>query len=431
MRLPRPLALGRFSFPRLNRQYSSSHIIKGTPPPPSSSPIPKSDCGSRKRRRLPPPKSILDVVSDSSGRDVVLYEPSMASYIINSARNATPIYPHDASTIVALLDLNLPRPGEEDELPDAPPFEIFEAGTGMGSLTLHIARALHAANPPAAPSLRNALCSASYRPHTFGLDLSSDEQTAYDIYRGSRRAILHTLDRNPKHSRAAHKLIRHFRRALYFPTIDFHVGSVEEHLTERLAQSCGAPFLSHAILDLPSAQDNATSVIQALKPNGLLVVFNPSISQVGDFQAWVKRTGQPVHFEKVLELAVSTTADGVRDAGGGREWDVKTVIPRGADGDAQPVQVMRPKVGDRVVGGGFVAVLRRHHVEKPSPEIEPVLEKQTLVEQPLLSSEPDREEVASAEPPLSLNERTHEESTSVNENLPKDLPAKEETIPQP
>lgn len=90
----------------------------------------------------------------------------------------------------------------------------------------------------------------------------------------------------------------------------------------------------------------------------------------------MKRTDQPVRFERVIELPVSTTADGVRDNGGGREWDVKTVIPRGAEADAQPVQVMRPKVGDRVVGGGFVALLRRYHA-KASPEAEPVEEEVT------------------------------------------------------
>ncbi|KAK7398298.1 hypothetical protein QQX98_012327 [Neonectria punicea] len=448
MRLPRPLALGRLSPLRFNRQYSSSHIIKendvlflrqrgkARPHWHLTSPLrPDSKVrlayGSSVNASDLIGRSLLDVVSDSSGRDVVLHEPSLASYIINSARQATPIYPHDANTIVALLDLNLPRPGEEDEKPDAPPFEIFEAGTGMGSLTLHIARALHAANPPTTPSLRNALCSANYQPHSFGLNLSPEDQTAYDSYCASRRAVLHTLDRNPKHSRAAHKLIRQFRRALYFPAIDFHVGSIDEYVTERLAQTDGAPFLSHAILDLPSAQDNATSVIKALKPNGLLVLFNPSISQVGDFQAWAKRTGQPVQVEKVLELPVSTTADGIRDCGGGREWDVKTVIPKGADDDVQPVQVMRPKVGDRVVGGGFIAVLRRHHVGKPSSETETAQEEDTLVEQPSIQVELSLEEATPVEQPSPVDEPAMEESTPVKEVPSEDQPGQDKTTYQP
>ncbi|KAH6889889.1 adenine-N(1)--methyltransferase [Thelonectria olida] len=318
-------------------------------------------------------RSLLDGVLDSSGREVIIHEPSMAAYLINSARMATPIYPHDASTIVTLLDLNLPRPGEEDDA-DAPPFEIFEAGTGMGSLTLHIARALHAANLPTTPSLRDALCTAKYKSGEFGLDLDPEHQAAYDDYRSSRRAVLHTLDRNTKHSRAAHKLIRQYRRALYFPTIDFHVGSIEEYINNRLSQTNGEPFLDHAILDLPSAHDNAQDVIQALKPNGLLILFKPSISQIGEFQTWAREADQPVRFERVIELPVTTTADGIRDTGGGREWDVKTVVPKGADPDSQPVQVMRPKVGDRVAGGGFVALLRRYPVSKTASEDQPIEE---------------------------------------------------------
>ncbi|KAF4992777.1 hypothetical protein FGRMN_6930 [Fusarium graminum] len=253
-------------------------------------------------------------------------------------------------------------PGEEDyDLntdQTSPPFEIFEAGTGMGSLTLHLARALHAANPAVPPSLRDSFCAARYKTDEFGLELSEEDQVAFDSYRSSRRAILHTLDRNYKHSRAAHKLVRHFRRSLYFPTIDFHVGSIVDYISSRLAQTDNQSFLSHAILDLPSAHDHASQVIQALHPNGLLIIFTPSISQIADFQAWVLRTGQPMRHERVIELEVSTTADGVLDTGGGKEWDVKTVIPR-ENPDGAPVQVMRPKVGDRISGGGFVAVMRR------------------------------------------------------------------------
>ncbi|PNY26172.1 tRNA (Adenine(58)-N(1))-methyltransferase TrmI [Tolypocladium capitatum] len=309
-------------------------------------------------------RNLLDVVRDSGGHNVVLHEPTLAGYVINSERLATPIYPHDANTIVSLLDLNPSRPGEEGDGHDAPPFEIFEAGTGMGSLTLHIARAIHAANPPLPLALRLALCEAKLKSRqdscTTRVDLSPDDQVALDTYAASRRAIIHSLDHNAKHLHAAYKLIRNFRRAQYLPSIDFHVGSVDGYLSERLAQSGGEPFLSRAILDLPSAHDNAERVVQAMRPNGLLVIFKPSISQIAEFQAWFTQTRQPLRLEKVLELPVSTTTDGVHDAGGGRDWDVRMVVPKVHQGDASKmVQVMRPKVGDRIAGGGFVAVFRR------------------------------------------------------------------------
>ncbi|KAH6603284.1 trna adenine-n1--methyltransferase [Trichoderma cornu-damae] len=319
-------------------------------------------------------RRILDVVRDSAGHSVVLHEPSLASYIINSERLATPIYPNDANTIVSLLDLNPSRPGEDDRDDAAPPFEIFEAGTGMGSLTLHIARALHAANPPFPAPLRQTLLSSPFKSrYDFTtsrgcLEISPGEQSALDAYASSRRAVLHTLDRNSKHARAAYKLVRNFRRAQYLPSVDFHVGSVDEFLSRRLEQTGGQPFLSRAVLDLPSAHENAERVIEALHPNGLLILFKPSISQIADFQAWSAETKQPVRTEKVIELYSTTASEGgVHDSSGGRHWDVKTVVPRaqqGEDGNNKPVQVMRPKVGERVAGGGFVAVFRRWPVSE-------------------------------------------------------------------
>ncbi|OAA37849.1 tRNA (adenine-N(1)-)-methyltransferase [Metarhizium rileyi] len=309
-------------------------------------------------------KNLLDVVHDSKGKRVLLQEPTLSSYIINNERHATPIYPHDANTIVALLDLNPSRPTEEEDEENAPPFEIFEAGTGMGSLTLHIARAIHAANPPFPSKLRRAICDAKFRPKSnpslTRVDLDQEAEDALDKYRASRRAVIHTLDQKPKHTHAAYKLVRNFRRAQYLPSIDFHVGSIDEYLSSRLVESGGQPFLHRAILDLPSAHDHAERVIESMLPNGILILFNPSISQIADFQKWSAKTRQPVRLEKVLELPVSTTSDGVHDAGGGRHWDVKAVVTKALQGeDGKTVQVMRPKVGDRIAGGGFLAVLRR------------------------------------------------------------------------
>ncbi|KAM3519994.1 hypothetical protein NHJ13051_007140 [Beauveria bassiana] len=336
-------------------------------------------------------KHILERTVDDKGNAVAIYEPTLASYIVNSDRVATPIYPSDAATIVSLLDLHPVRPGEEETdndegKPDDGPFEVFEAGTGMGSLSLHIARALHAANPPvpapvrhmlrAAPLARNVDASAGGM-----LELSADEAAQLAAYKASRRAVLKTLDRSGKHTRAAYKLVRGFRRAQYLADIDFHVGAVGDYVAARLAASGGRPVFARAVLDLPAAHEHtggaAGALVPALHDNAVLVLFYPSISQVAEFQAWALESGAPLRLEKVLEMPTTSTADGVRDGGcGGRHWDVKIIKPKpapaeedkGAGEDAacigpatetEPVVVMRPKVGGRVAGGGFVAVYRK------------------------------------------------------------------------
>ncbi|KJZ77736.1 hypothetical protein HIM_02913 [Hirsutella minnesotensis 3608] len=328
-------------------------------------------------------RSLLDVVCDSKGNSVRLHDPSLASYILRQPqRLATPIYPHDANTIVSLLDLHPSRPGEEDEESDAPPLEIFEAGTGMGSLTLHLARAIHAGNPPVPRALRRALCNAGVQhsleqdPGRAKLDLSAEDQMALDTYAASRRVVIHTLDRNLKHANGAIKLVRNFRRALYLPSVDFHVGSIRDFFSVRLEQSGGKPFLSHAVLDLPAAHEHAELIVRALHLNGFLVVFQPSISQIAEFDAWIKQTGQGLKLEKVLELPFSTKSEGVDDTGGGKAWDIRTTIPKVAEGDpAKTVQVMRPRVGEYVVGGGFVALLRRWPKDSAQPVTPDVAEE--------------------------------------------------------
>lgn len=190
------------------------------------------------------------------------------------------IYPADANTIVSLLDINLPRPGEDPAADAAPPFEILEAGTGHGALTMHLARAIHGANPAVPASLRAALAAAEYvtpkepktlwdsaaaaaaatpsqgalpdpsttasppttpEPHSLVLP-DTATAAAYQAYlASSRRAMIHTLDINSGHSRLAHANVKNFRRAMYLPDITFHVGRVPAYLRRRLAAAQAAP----------------------------------------------------------------------------------------------------------------------------------------------------------------------------------------------
>lgn len=288
--------------------------------------------------------------------------------------------------------------------------EIFEAGTGHGSLTLHLARAIHAANPPA-PKIPAKKVKALRKPNqsleiptetpasslpilnsveedaTFADADKAAIKAAYEAYLPTRRAIIQTLDITPRHSSHAQDVVRNFRHGLYFPDIDFHTGTIPEYLSSRL-EVHPDPFLTHAILDLPGPQEYFEIVSRAIKPDGTLLVFCPSITQIVRCVKGIKEDFLPLLLESVLEIGVGAGA-------GGREWDVRLVKPRallkaevaplitepddeGSDsskgeGTGEEVDVSiavessdsgwevicRPKVHSRVIGGGFVGVFRR------------------------------------------------------------------------
>lgn len=270
----------------------------------------------------------------------------------------------------------------------------------MGALTLCLAKAIHGANPPVPPQLRDALCAAPYERNTLPRKLAnSDEAPEYNTsphaldfagqpelaalhekHTAGRRAILHTLDINPTSSRMAHSLVRHFRRAMYLLDVDFHVRTIRSYLSSRLSRNGGQPFLSHVILDLPASQEHADVAVEALRPGGKLVVFFPSITQILNFVVWAKDEAQPLILDRVVELQTSTSGgDGMfRDGTGGRNWEVKVVnirkaVQEGETGAAAQAHVCRPKVGTLVVGGGFVAVFGRIQ-RQGGPVVEPAEE---------------------------------------------------------
>jgi tRNA (adenine57-N1/adenine58-N1)-methyltransferase len=258
-------------------------------------------------------------------------------------------------------------------------------------LTLHLARAIHGANT-AAPTI----------PAYHDRFETIDEKKVYQAWQKERKAVIQTLDCNITHSRHAQKVVRNFRHGIYYPHVDFHVGSIVQYLTSRLATSDQKPFLDHAILDLPNTQEYLEIVKKALKPNGTLITFCPSITQINTSVMLVKEKSMPLFLEKVVEVGAGI---GV----GGREWDVRPVKPRAlmkseaealakaqaaeeivedAEGESQDPEgdqdknstgevdevssfqpadpqetglemVCRPKVGGRISGGGFLGSWRR------------------------------------------------------------------------
>lgn len=300
--------------------------------------------------------------------------------------------------------------------------EIFEAGTGAGSLTLHLARAIHGANTRAPPIPRLPKTSGKVTPdddiYRLGGDTGEINEKMTDLYnewRSQRRAVIHSLDADERHSRHAQRTVRNYRHGVYLPHIDFHVGSIHDYLSKRLEETKGV-FLDHAILDIPGIQDEMEIVGKCIKPDGRLITWCPSITQHMKCLEIVKGKKLPFVLDRVLELGSQLST-------GGREWEVRSVKPRAliraekkakaeemeredrskdpfavdewltkisskevdevtsedvdtSESESVTVQastgeasdltdtsgwemICRPKVGDRITGGGFVGVWKK------------------------------------------------------------------------
>lgn len=321
--------------------------------------------------------------SGKDGYDFRIQEATLDEYVRFSRRLVTPIYPADANLIVSLLDLH-PEVYDPDNAGDAK-LEILEAGTGHGGLTVHLSRAIHAGNPRAPKSVPEE-------------DDAEAAKTQLAEWKLRRQAVLHTIDVASQYTAHARDTIAAFRHGQYLHNIDFHTGSVSDWVASALSARNDEPFLSHAFLDLPNADLHVANVEKALKVDGTLIVFNPSITQITECALKIKQEGIPLELDRTIEL-------GVNGGSGGREWDVRPVKPRvqqkaqviepvatdGEDAESSgeelardqaqeqaPIvqeaesqsasegkwaMVCRPKVGDRVVGGGFLGVFRKKRSE--------------------------------------------------------------------
>jgi len=139
------------------------------------------------------------------------------------------------------------------------------------------------------------------------------------------------------------------------------------------------PFLSHVILDMPSAHQRIPHVAPVLRRDGILAVFMPSVTQIGDCVQLIRQQRLPFVMDRVVELGMGISS--------GRFWDVRMAVKksradpstwtRDTDSEASDeeesqsesaesesenddsVLVCRPKVGLKVAGGGFVGFWRR------------------------------------------------------------------------
>ncbi len=294
--------------------------------------------------------------------------------------------------IVSLLDIHVAAPTSTNE--NDAPLEILESGTGHGALTLHLARSVHAANPapPYLPPPDSSLSGEDIRKG------GGADEDAWMKHKKTRRAVIHSVELEGKYSTHAQKLVRGFRRGIYAPHVDFHVASIDAWVEaqrlqrQKLFDSKAEPFLTYAILDMPGVQHQLEHVADVIREGAVLVVFVPSVTQIGDCVRTITDKGLSLQMESVVELG-----EGVSN---GRIWDVRLAgkrkgasrRPSGfkkfietedpsfkakiigqeqnveAEVDAEAVaqevdddsvMVCRPKVGKMTIGGGFIGIWRK------------------------------------------------------------------------
>jgi tRNA A58 N-methylase Trm61 len=275
-----------------------------------------------------------NLVKSSLGNPYIVTHASTEDYINLSRRAATPIYTFDASSIVSLADIHIdfPELSEDGQLKE-PPLQFFEAGTGHGSLTLAICSQIHSAN-------------CFYKTH------------------GVRGAILHSIDRNEGHSNVGKRTVRNFRRGMYTNDVEFHIAEspIEWFDTasewKSLDKDTDEGFLSGAFLDLPDISGNIEPIVTHMKQDSPLIVFCPSVTQILEVLKAIK--------DKQMKLTHIRTIQLVPGVGGGlQDWDTRFTYIRATGEEGI---VCRPRVGSRMVGGGFVGVFKKLPVDLKSDE---------------------------------------------------------------
>ncbi|KAF3901635.1 hypothetical protein ABW21_db0206658 [Orbilia brochopaga] len=261
----------------------------------------------------------------------------MEEYIVNYKRVVTPIYPADAAAIVQSLDLHVSPEAD----PVNGPLEILEAGTGHGSLTLHLARAIFAG------------------------------------YLGKEKpaVILHSVESNPPYSICAQQMFGNFRRGQYVGSgVKFYVDSVEKWLRNELKtrnqarqthdptpvtpaapeekanaehgheldqhtntsssdetgsstpsalpSSKDLPFLSACVLDLPDPRPILPLLTRAMRLDAVIGYWAPSITQIVSVVEHIRIQKLPFFVDKVLEFSNGAGASGARP------WDVRVAKVR-------------------------------------------------------------------------------------------------------
>ncbi|KAI8088860.1 S-adenosyl-L-methionine-dependent methyltransferase [Halteromyces radiatus] len=246
-----------------------------------------------------PVRSIIKTHNDSTG--YMAHFPTLDEYVVNVPRACTPIYPKDACTIVQLLDV-------------APGHRILEAGTGNGSLTLHLARAV------------------------------------------SGGGHIDTVDMRDTHSKTAQKHIERFERGKYQSLVTYWVGKLSDVLSKNVTTlHTTEEMYDGVVLDMPDPSEELSTILPLLRNDRFIVCYLPNMTQVLDLMQTIQ--DMPLFMEECLEAEW-------------KEWDIRPTFIRNSISldenttttttmDGAKAWVCRPKNFDVKGHTAFLVKLRK------------------------------------------------------------------------
>ncbi|MEX1038349.1 MAG: tRNA (adenine-N1)-methyltransferase [Acidimicrobiia bacterium] len=171
-------------------------------------------------------------VRSSGGGELLLLSPRLADYILKMKRGAQVVYPKDLGPILVYADI-------------APGLRVLEAGTGSGSLTMALVRAVGPEGSVVSVDIRE------------------------DHLNHARKALTRWFGEVP-------------------PNLDLRVGDVSD-LVEEVDPD-------RLILDLPEPWSVLDAAARHMRPGGVICAYLPTVPQV---QTTVERAGELGVFAEV------------------------------------------------------------------------------------------------------------------------------------
>ncbi|CAG8585741.1 6499_t:CDS:2 [Ambispora gerdemannii] len=208
------------------------------------------------------------------GKGFLVQIPTLDEYTLLMRRHTTPIYTKDAAAMVSLLDLR-------------PYSYILEAGSGNGSLTLYLARALYPA--------------------------------------GS----VHSIEKDPKYLRRAKLNIAKYCRGMYSPYVTFSEGTISQVLNSLPSDS---PKYDGVALDMAEPEKELPAILNWLENDRFIVCCLPNMTQVLKLLMEIKTKGYELSTGKIFEATW-------------KNWDIRPTVIKAKQKDKQ-LEKKKPKSGN-------------------------------------------------------------------------------------